>query len=276
MQNLTVRQLVSYLGISKERVWRMIHIERIRATKHYQGKGFIYHINIQEAGRIKAILEDPSYTYPTNCVVCGKLFERTYRRIFVCPKCLSIEKECECGCGALISKYSYKKTRDGKPIIKRYERGHVFKAWHQRVKQDPKLYQEVCEIRRKQWQDPEFQEKARQGRANTSHIHLAKIREGRRTDIEQLVDAELHRLGIAFEPDYRIGSYWIDCAILSHRIAVEVDGTYFHSLPNVQRINKRKDAWLLKSGWKVIRIKGNEIREDVQKAIAEKVLPLLN
>lgn len=55
-------------------------------------------------------------------------------------------------------------------------------------------------------------------------------------------------------PEMRVGRWSIDLALPLINVAVELDGTYWHSRPEVVERDRRKDAWLLSHGWTVIRI----------------------
>lgn len=67
----------------------------------------------------------------------------------------------------------------------------------------------------------------------------------------------------------------IDVAIPSHRLAIEADGTYWHSLKTAQRRDARKDADLAARGWTVIRFAEAEIRQSAAHCI-DKVMDHLS
>jgi len=77
------------------------------------------------------------------------------------------------------------------------------------------------------------------------------------TNLEKKAKKILDELGVNYIDQYstRLG-FIIDFAIPDKKIAIEVDGKYWHK-------NKKKDRfrdWMLKrDGWRVIRIKENEI-----------------
>jgi len=52
----------------------------------------------------------------------------------------------------------------------------------------------------------------------------------------------------------------IDFAFPAHKLIVEADGIYWHSLPNVQAKDARKDADLTQRGWTILRFTGDDIR----------------
>lgn len=73
-----------------------------------------------------------------------------------------------------------------------------------------------------------------------------------------------------FISEYNYGPYSIDEADPFAKIAIEVDGCYWHGCvfcgfkgtPRIQRIDKRKTSYLKNRGWLVFRIKEHEIKKD--------------
>lgn len=57
--------------------------------------------------------------------------------------------------------------------------------------------------------------------------------------------------------EYFVKSYFIDIAFPARKIAVEVDGSYWHSLPEHKRSNRTKDRKLKRLGWRIIRVDAN-------------------
>jgi excisionase family DNA binding protein len=266
---LSTHQAAKFLGISPERTRRLAEHRRISIHKTTGGHR---RYPISELERIKPFVDVEVRT----CDACGKPFE-SIEWDFICPACRSITKKCECSpdCDVIIPKYGKHYSRDHLPI-NRYAQNHGLNAYRNQLRQDPEAWREWCQAVRDRWQDPEFREKTLQGRIDSTRDLISKVRDGYRTDIERITDTELERLGIEFEPDYRVSVFYIDCAILSHKVAIECDGDYFHSLPDVIKQDAKKDRWLKENGWTVVRLTGSEIGSDIQKAIEERVLPHLN
>jgi len=95
------------------------------------------------------------------------------------------------------------------------------------------------------------------------------------TSIEAAVRQTLTNLGISFVQEAPIGRYCIDFLLADLRIAMEVDGSYWHR-PDVQPRDARKDAFLESYGWRVCRIGEHEIRTtaDLSRLIAERLTTL--
>ena len=67
---------------------------------------------------------------------------------------------------------------------------------------------------------------------------------------------------------YPCGPYRIDLALPDYDLAIECDGEAYHSAPEQKRRDRRKDRYLRKYGWSVMRIKGKQINGDLPKVIA--------
>lgn len=66
--------------------------------------------------------------------------------------------------------------------------------------------------------------------------------------------------GLAFKRQYKVGRYKADFAFVDAMLIVECDGSYWHSRPEIQASDVRKDAWLAMHGWRVLRLDEPEIK----------------
>lgn len=83
------------------------------------------------------------------------------------------------------------------------------------------------------------------------------------TSIEIKVYKELKDRGFLFETQKMIGNKFIvDAYIPSLNLIVEADGDYWHNLPNNQRRDLSKDAYLKKCGYGVLRLRGSQIMSE--------------
>lgn len=78
------------------------------------------------------------------------------------------------------------------------------------------------------------------------------------TLLEQSIRLALNDFGISFEQEARIGRYSVDFLIISQRIAIEVDGDYWHQ---DARRDARKDAFLHNHGFHVVRIRESTVHQ---------------
>lgn len=86
----------------------------------------------------------------------------------------------------------------------------------------------------------------------------------RLTSLEKKAEEILDKMGIEYIPQYptRTG-FVIDFALLGkdRKVAIELDGTKWHSSKEAQQRDRFKDYQLRREGWKVIRIKEDEINK---------------
>jgi len=99
-------------------------------------------------------------------------------------------------------------------------------------------------------------------RACNARWHCRRRRVVSPTGIEIALQSALSSLGIAFEAEFALGKFNIDIAIPSKKIAVEADGTYWHSLAKQKIADARKNAFLRSQGWIVMRFTEIEINND--------------
>lgn len=66
-------------------------------------------------------------------------------------------------------------------------------------------------------------------------------------------------LGAEFRQQYRLGRYSMDFAFPAVHLCVEADGIYWHSHPNAVAKDQRRDAFMRKHGWAVLRFTGPQI-----------------
>jgi len=100
------------------------------------------------------------------------------------------------------------------------------------------------------------------------------------TNIEEIFREALERRGlrkgIDFATQYPMRhSYILDFAFPDKKIAVEVDGSAWHSEPKARQMDGFKNKILRERGWKVFRFWDHEILEDVEHCV-EKVMDALS
>jgi len=84
--------------------------------------------------------------------------------------------------------------------------------------------------------------------------------------LERAVRLELKRRRIGFVQEAKVGRYSIDFLLPARRIALEVDGAYWHR----DRLrDARKEAWLRRCGWCVLRLREADVTDlGARKAVA--------
>jgi len=89
------------------------------------------------------------------------------------------------------------------------------------------------------------------------------------TSIERAVDAMLSTIAIIYVPQFKLG-YWVcDFFVPASNLVVECDGDYWHSLPKAILNDKRKDAWLKKHRYKLLRLTETEINNSPDLCLAK-------
>ena len=99
------------------------------------------------------------------------------------------------------------------------------------------------------------------------------------TAIERAMAEALTANGIPFDAEVRIDTPWgsmflCDFVVRGAMIVIECDGDYWHSLPNTQRRDRRKNAYLRHVGYTVLRFWERDIKADLPGCIAQVVAKL--
>ena len=79
---------------------------------------------------------------------------------------------------------------------------------------------------------------------------------------EAAVIAHLRAWGVPVASGVRCGRWTFDGAVLSKRLLIEADGTFWHSSPRVQARDARKDQWCAANGFTLFRVREDEFRRD--------------
>ena len=99
----------------------------------------------------------------------------------------------------------------------------------------------------------------------------------RATSIEEIVYGELERRGVTFVKQQVIDGLWVaDALIPGPRVVVECDGEYWHSRPDMQERDRKKDRYLESRGYKVLRFPEAAIRADVHGCVQRVVDALID
>lgn len=92
---------------------------------------------------------------------------------------------------------------------------------------------------------------------------------------ERVLGRELSVRGFALAPNLPIGPYVGDFVDERARIVVEVDGREFHSEPEVFRGDRRRQNWLVREGWMVLRFAAYDVLAHPD-AIADEITAAVN
>jgi very-short-patch-repair endonuclease len=94
------------------------------------------------------------------------------------------------------------------------------------------------------------------------------------TNIENQFRYALLRKGLDFIEQANIGPWSCDFLLPDHKIVIEADGEYWHSIPKTIMKDRRKDLWLRSKGYSVLHFEGKRISADPDGCI-NKVIQLI-
>ena len=83
------------------------------------------------------------------------------------------------------------------------------------------------------------------------------------------------KAGIRFRRQHPIGDYIADFICLPAKLVIEVDGGY-HQEPQQQESDKQRTEFLVSKGYQVIRIKNEEISNDLNEVVMRIKAEVLN
>lgn len=84
------------------------------------------------------------------------------------------------------------------------------------------------------------------------------------TRIERAIESLLLELALSFYAQKAMGPFVCDFVLKGHRLAIECDGDYWHSLSKIKERDTRKDHWLQTHGYKILRLTETEIHDDIE------------
>ncbi|MEW6142494.1 MAG: endonuclease domain-containing protein [Chloroflexota bacterium] len=106
--------------------------------------------------------------------------------------------------------------------------------------------------------------------AATSRITTTRILRKSATDAEIALWKRLRNRqldGARFRRQHPVGEFVVDFVSLEHRLVVEVDGGH-HNEPDSTCADKRRQEWLEKSGYRVLRFWNNEVLGNMEGVLA--------
>jgi very-short-patch-repair endonuclease len=77
-------------------------------------------------------------------------------------------------------------------------------------------------------------------------------------------------------PQYPLGPYWVDLAIPSRKLALECDGQAYHSSSKMKEHDRKRDAYMKRMGWKVMRFTYQDLLQDQLPISIQKIYTYMN
>jgi very-short-patch-repair endonuclease len=101
--------------------------------------------------------------------------------------------------------------------------------------------------------------------------NVPEVVDHQRLKCESLIESRLYNAltfkGYYVETLVPCGKYRIDIALPQYKLAIECDGKAYHSTPEQKAHDKRKNAYLRRNGWSVLRFTGAQMNSNMPKVI---------
>lgn len=98
---------------------------------------------------------------------------------------------------------------------------------------------------------------------------IADYFKGNLSSIEIAMQEVLDNLNTNYISQHPIGWYIVDFYLPEQNLIVECDGDYWHNRSGVQERDAKRDSYLRRKGYKVVRIWEHEIKKDANKAFRD-------
>ena len=116
----------------------------------------------------------------------------------------------------------------------------------------------VCKNCHRSFQIPTWETK--KGKGSFCSRHCFMLYKGE-SSIEKKVRYALQKAHIGFLQEAKIGKYRADFLLPQHSIVIECDGDYWHQKPGIKERDDRKNEFLEKNNYKVVRLPEKMIRK---------------
>lgn len=150
---------------------------------------------------------------------------------------------------------------------------------------DPEVRKQRREKTKARWDSGELRETVEGWHQDNRELSLRMAKKARRhigrkrTKLHLNFKQALHKAGLGryFETEFEVGFYAVDEADPELQLAVEIDGCYWHSCPvcgyegppENRGLDQRKNTYLTKRGWTVLRFWGHEVRTNLDQCVGQ-------
>jgi transposase len=138
--------------------------------------------------------------------------------------------------GYLLSLYSNAQYKERmSQVQKQVWDDPAYREKRDKIVSAPEYKEKMSRLSKRHWQDSEYKEKLAFARSLTPRTLTKPHRK---------VCALLDSLGVPYQPEAPLGRYGFDIFIPSHNILIEIQGDYWHGLPDVIRNDKAKSTYI--------------------------------
>ncbi len=180
------------------------------------------------------------------CVTCGEYVTGQGRRLYCRDECAQITKTCaECG-----EEYRTSVKRRRRPCCS-MECGTWYRA------RDRKVEKVTCSCGECGKTFQKYPSEIAEGRGRFCSRTCSMVGRpinGRPSVIGDEVLDLVESAGLLVDREVRVGRWSLDAVPRGTKVAIELDGEFWHSLPDMVDRDQRKDAYLTSRGWQVIRV----------------------
>lgn len=127
----------------------------------------------------------------------------------------------------------------------------------------------VCKFCKKTFQTPRWEVNRGRGTFCSRECFIQYKGE---SSLEEKMRFLLTKSKIKFSQEYKFGRYRADFLLPDLKIVVECDGEFWHMNPKAKSRDAKKDEYLIKQGYKVIRISGTNINNYSDKELIKRIL----
>lgn len=226
------------------------------------------------------------YTTKT-CLVCGTNFERRYLNgtDSTCSRKCSIKRanqieserrrlpDNKCReCGIMFHPLNREQSfcsQNCANILKSKTKGENHPLWKPKVKMNCEICGKEREV--KPSLVSRFRACSRRCAAIISQIQMPRV-----SSIERKMQTLFQESNLNFQPQFTIGQYIVDFAFKNQKLVVECDGDYWHGSDQQKAKDRRKDGFLKKNGWQILRLTETEIKENPENCLSKVLSKLQN
>ena len=104
--------------------------------------------------------------------------------------------------------------------------------------------------------------------SRSCHGHYrTSMQAGRVSSLEIRIAQILQQRGEPYFAQMPLGPWTADFYLPRYHVVLECDGDYWHALPDVQKRDRRKNGWLQRHGYRVVRLRERDIRTNAEQAL---------